>query len=458
MECDKLKTELEAAMRNVSKYSLAVAIFACAVLPTSALAQLAGTDTAPGASCAGFPTGATRVVADADGNGAEVTLVCDGTNWQAAGVRVGADSAACGSANEGTIRYTGGTPPFEYCDGSDWTEFDETGGGGCTAPVDCSTPGATCSDGSKFAGFVIDGTSCAALYVAASDQVSDQSDAWGPGSTDTGADDWENGAANHRWIVANTTLSSYPAFETCANLSLHSKTDWYLPSGHEMIVLVKNRSAIGGFEGGEDYWTSTELIANNGIEGVFGPVGFSNDLKTRTNNVRCVRREGACPDVGNVCEDGTVYAGFSPDGNVPMFTTPADQSSGAAWGTYNFPTGSTSTITGATNTADIYAHVSNGDGLYNPGDGTTSNAFVVCAELGAYRHSDWYVPALDELEVLVTNRSAIGGFDTTSGYPVSYYWSSSESSGDVAQRWDFGTPWPGTNNKNIMLSVRCVRK
>lgn len=44
-------------------------------------AQLVGTDTVPGSSCAGFPDGATRVTADADLNGADVVLVCDGTNW-----------------------------------------------------------------------------------------------------------------------------------------------------------------------------------------------------------------------------------------------------------------------------------------------------------------------------------------------------------------------------------------
>lgn len=44
-------------------------------------AQLVGTDTVPGSSCAGFPDGATRVTADADLNSADVVLICDGTNW-----------------------------------------------------------------------------------------------------------------------------------------------------------------------------------------------------------------------------------------------------------------------------------------------------------------------------------------------------------------------------------------
>lgn len=55
-----------------------VAFFYCA---PPVRAQLSGTDTVPGSTCAGFPTGSTRVTADADLNGQEVTLVCDGANW-----------------------------------------------------------------------------------------------------------------------------------------------------------------------------------------------------------------------------------------------------------------------------------------------------------------------------------------------------------------------------------------
>lgn len=58
-------------------------VFILGVLVTAppAHAQLVGTDTAPGSSCAGFPDGATRMTADADLDGAQVVLVCDGTTW-----------------------------------------------------------------------------------------------------------------------------------------------------------------------------------------------------------------------------------------------------------------------------------------------------------------------------------------------------------------------------------------
>jgi len=52
-----------------------------------AFAQLTGTDSAPGSSCAGFPAGAARLTADADQDGKTVKLICDGTIWQPAGFR-----------------------------------------------------------------------------------------------------------------------------------------------------------------------------------------------------------------------------------------------------------------------------------------------------------------------------------------------------------------------------------
>lgn len=67
-----------------SRFFTSAAVFALLVFAAPPVqAQLAGTDTAPGDSCAGFPDGATRMVADPDGDLAEVILICDGTTWNA---------------------------------------------------------------------------------------------------------------------------------------------------------------------------------------------------------------------------------------------------------------------------------------------------------------------------------------------------------------------------------------
>ncbi|AEP09069.1 hypothetical protein [Micavibrio aeruginosavorus] len=65
----------------------------------AATAQLAGHDTAPGTSCSGFPSGATRLTADADQDGASVILVCDGTTWNAA------QSSSGGGGQSGTFTF-----------------------------------------------------------------------------------------------------------------------------------------------------------------------------------------------------------------------------------------------------------------------------------------------------------------------------------------------------------------
>lgn len=178
-----------------------------------------------------------------------------------------------------------------------------------------------------------------------------------------------------------------------------------------------------------------------------------------------------CDDIGDTCSDGTIYAGLSPDGGVPMYTTPADASSGAYWGTYNFSTGSTSNVTGRDNTADIYAHVQNGDGSYNPDDSYTPNAAVLCEELTAHGHSDWYLPARDELDVLYDNLvdqdgdntpggplGSTFGFNTSGSYPAGNYWSSSELSSYSARYQSFSDGYQGHTSKNGGLSVRCVRR
>lgn len=79
----------------------------------TALAQLVGNDTAPGTSCSGFPSGSTRLTADADQDGGSVVLICDGTTWnvpQSTGgggssgtFTFGDSNAPCNASNNGMV-------------------------------------------------------------------------------------------------------------------------------------------------------------------------------------------------------------------------------------------------------------------------------------------------------------------------------------------------------------------
>lgn len=172
-----------------------------------------------------------------------------------------------------------------------------------------------------------------------------------------------------------------------------------------------------------------------------------------------------CQNIGDVCSDGTVRAGTSPDGNIAMYTTRCEL--GQTWDGSTC-TGSSSNITwnasfahtdytvsGATNSDD-------GDGntallLTVDADGTEPgvqphDAAVACDTLVSDGHSDWYLPARNELWEMYDNRTAIGNFTNTQT------WSSTESGINSAFRIDFSSGSNAAATKNGSLRVRCVRK
>ena len=142
---------------------------------------------------------------------------------------------------------------------------------------------------------------------------------------------------------------------------------------------------------------------------------------------------------------GVVYAGTS--GGNRLYTTAADQGQ-FSWnnGTSNWTvTGATSTSDGLTNTNTLVALAD---------AGAPYNAANACRSLGA----DWYLPSQAELNVLYTNRAAIGGFNHSGSIWAGYYWSSSENSSSFARCQRFSDGSQTNHNKLNGLSVRCVRR
>jgi hypothetical protein len=154
---------------------------------------------------------------------------------------------------------------------------------------------------------------------------------------------------------------------------------------------------------------------------------------------------------GTVCKDGKVYAGLSPDGGLPMYVAGSGTEVSRSWnnGAWDPPwtaTGFTSTTDGDGNTAGLVALVD---------AGSPYEAAIYCDVLDAHGYQDWYLPALDELNLLWNGGSPIAGVNTSG----SWYWSSSEvpSSNAWIQRFSDGNQDTG-GNKNQNLLVRCVRK
>jgi hypothetical protein len=123
------------------------------------------------------------------------------------------------------------------------------------------------------------------------------------------------------------------------------------------------------------------------------------------------------PQPGDKMDDGTIYAGISPDTNAPMYTTLKD-----------------APLTMKFNDAQEYA-----------------------AKHEAHGHKDWRVPTKAELNVVFNNRAAIGGFDISGSDPAGWYWSSSQFTWWLASSQRFSDGLQFNIDKDYRSSVRPVR-
>lgn len=167
-----------------------------------------------------------------------------------------------------------------------------------------------------------------------------------------------------------------------------------------------------------------------------------------------------CPNIGDVCDDGTIYAGLSPDGNTEMYTTPQDAGF-FTWndGSANYTTTSITNLdTGDANTASLTAI----DSDSVTAGFQTHTAAQYCEDLNAHGADDWYLPAENEMELMCTNQDAgaLEGTFTDVGVPGAYYWTSTENNADPTRaRHTYMASC--TSNQNLKSSgrpIRCVRK
>ncbi len=133
--------------------------------------------------------------------------------------------------------------------------------------------------------------------------------------------------------------------------------------------------------------------------------------------------------IGDEMEDGTVYAGISPDTTRPIYTTPAD-----APLTYTFN--------------KVFHEVQKYADALN--------------KQRADGHDDWRVPSQGELNVLFENRNKgklAGTFNETGEDPAGWYWSSMPGTFilGLAQRFSDGCQYSGCNYRDGDATLRCVR-
>lgn len=163
-----------------------------------------------------------------------------------------------------------------------------------------------------------------------------------------------------------------------------------------------------------------------------------------------------CPTIGNVCSDGSVYAGLSPDGNVKMYTTATRSPTKYGWDAAS--SGATGMIL-----CDDYNEATCTTGESNTNfligiSATSYPAASYCSNLSAHGQTDWYLPSYDETSILFDNFSAIGGFPNSDFDSV--YWSSSEftSLQSLIRRINSNSSGSASMGKSSSRWVRCVRR
>jgi hypothetical protein len=150
-----------------------------------------------------------------------------------------------------------------------------------------------------------------------------------------------------------------------------------------------------------------------------------------------------CPNVGDQCDDDSYYIG--ENGTEKIYATTSTYQVSRKWANGFSTTGVTSTTDGAGNTDD----------LVNLSDaGAPYEAAEYCDGLTAHGHSDWYLPAKDELDLFWNKGSPVAGVLTGGS---NWYWSSTEFNNLNArmQRFSDGTQVGISKSDNLL--VRCVR-
>ncbi len=163
-----------------------------------------------------------------------------------------AQMRAISSPAEGLMVFNTDSAKLGYYNGTRWLNGD-----GSTATLEVGDP----YQGGVI--FEVDGTGIHGKIAATADVGT--AIPWGCQGTaitsGNGAESTTDGSANTAAIMADCGEAGSAA-ELCDSYSVveggDTYDDWYLPAEDEMLTLYSERVAVGGFNGSDYYWTSTE--------------------------------------------------------------------------------------------------------------------------------------------------------------------------------------------------------
>lgn len=162
-----------------------------------------------------------------------------------------------------------------------------------------------------------------------------------------------------------------------------------------------------------------------------------------------------CADIGDLCADGTVFAGYHPITQAHLFIPTVDQERPGAPGTYTMnwknATGTDDISTDSTNDGEVN-HANRGGAI---GD---FQAFQACEDLGAGGQTDWYLPSQVELYYLWAVHETIEAGGNITNFQNADYWSSTEYDTGNARNSYFTNGYQTSSNKTNIRRVRCVRR
>ena len=156
--------------------------------------------------------------------------------------------------------------------------------------------------------------------------------------------------------------------------------------------------------------------------------------------------------IGDSYQGGIIF--YLDGSGGGLIAAPTDQSSAADWGCYGtiiIGADGTAIGTGAQNTIDIEDEIT--------GCFPTGHAADICANLELSGYTDWFLPSLDELNLMYQNigQGNAMGLGNVGGFANDFYWSSTEY--DLNNAWvqDFGSGNQYGNGKYANDYVRAVR-
>lgn len=162
-----------------------------------------------------------------------------------------------------------------------------------------------------------------------------------------------------------------------------------------------------------------------------------------------------CANIGDLCADGTVFAGYHPITQAHLFIPTTDQEKPGSPGTY------TMNWKNATGTNDITPKSDN-DGEANHGNrgGAIADfeACKACEDLTAGGQTDWYLPSRVELYYLWSARGTIEAGGNITNFQSTNYWSSTEQNNNLAWSEQFSGGDQSVNTKTNLYRVRCLRR